>query len=129
MTVKMLIAALCGVIAVAGVSAAIADDGDDRVGSFDPIDVRKDDSLSGTELVEDDPDDDSSGDGDKTRGDDGTADGHNHDGDGTGGDDGTGGGDNSEIAQPAPEPTPAPAPAPVYDDYSDDGGYAYSGSG
>ena len=124
MTIKMLIAALCGVIAVAVVSAAVADHGDDRAGSFDPIEVRKDDSAADTELVDQEPDDDPSRDGDKTRGDDGTSWGHNHDRDSTGGDDGTGGGDNSEYVAPAP----TPAPAPVYDDYSDDGGYAVSGS-
>lgn len=125
MTVKMLVAALCGVIAVAGVSAAFADDGDDSVGSLEPIEIRKDDSAAGAELV-DDEDDDPSGDGDRTRGDDGTGHGNNHDRDATGGDDGTTGGDNSEAAAPAavPPPAPSPEPAPVYDDYSDDGGYS-----
>jgi hypothetical protein len=122
MTAKILIIALCGVIAVGGVGAALADDGDDQVGSLEPIDVRKDDSLGGTELVDDEPDDDPTGDGDKTRGDDGTSWGHNHDHDSTANDDGTGGGDNSEYV------APAPAADPVYDDYSDDGGYAVSGS-
>ena len=59
-------------LAVSGVGAAMADDGDDEVGSLDPIEVRKDDSLAGTELVDDEPDDDPTGDRDQTRGDDGT---------------------------------------------------------
>ena len=164
MSVRILIIALCGVVAVAGVSAALADGDDEEVASLGAIDLRKDDSSADAELVDDDPDDDPTGDGDKTRGDDGTrwghnhnhdstagddgtgggdntdgdatrgddgtSWGHNHDRDATGGDDGTGGGDNSEYVAPAPAaaPAPAPAPAPVYDDYSDDGGVAYSGS-
>jgi hypothetical protein len=120
MTARFLIVALCGVIAIAGVSAALADDGDDNLGSLEPVDVRKDDGSGGPELVDDEPDDDPPGDRDQTRGADGTDWGHNHDHDSTANDDGTGGGDNSEYV--------APAPAPVYDDYSDDGGYAVSGS-
>jgi hypothetical protein len=126
MTAKILILALCVVVAIGGVGAALADDGDDEVGTMDPIEVRKDDSSAGTELVDDDPDDDPTGDGDQTRGDDGTDWGHNHDRDATGGDDGTDGGDNSDVpAAPAPA---YDAPAPVYDDYSDDGGAVYSAS-
>lgn len=122
MTARILIIVLCGIVATAGVGAALADDGDEASTSIDPIEVRKDDSPTDTELVDDEPADDPTGDGDKTRGDDGTGAGHNHDGDATGGDDGTNGGDNSEYV------APAPAPAPVYDDYSDDAGYAYGGS-
>ena len=121
MTARILLIALCGVLAGAGVSAALADDGDDQVGSMDPIDVRKDDSLADTELVDDHADDDPTGDRDQTRGDDGTNWGHNHDRDATGGDDGTVAGDDSEYVAPAPAPAP-----PVYDDYTDGGGYAVS---
>jgi hypothetical protein len=158
MSARILIIALCGVVAIGGVGAALADDGDEQIGSLDPVDLRKDDSLGDAELVDDEPNDDPTGDGDKTRGDDGTSWGHNNDHDSTAGHDGTGGGDNtdgdntwgddgtnwghnndhdstgghdgtsggnnSEYVAPAP----APAPAPVYDDYSDDGGVAYSGS-
>lgn len=134
MTVKILILALCGVVALAGVGA-FADDGGEKNASLEPIEVRKDDSAADAELVDDDRDDDPTGDRDKTPGDDGTNAGHNHDDDATGGDDGSAGGDNSEAAAapapaagPAPAAAPAPAPAPVYDDYSDDAGYAYGGS-
>ena len=120
MTARILLIALCGVLAVTGVGAVVADDDDDRFGSLDPIEVRKDDSLADTELV-DDGDDDPTGDRDQTRGDDGTSRGHNHDHDATGGDDGTAAGDDSEYVAPAPAPAP-----PVYDDYTDDGGYAVS---
>jgi hypothetical protein len=122
MSARILIIALCGLVVVGGVSAALADDDGEQTEPLNPIDVRKDDSAADAELVDDEPDDDPTGDGDKTRGDDGTGWGHNHDRDATGGDDGTDGGDNSEYV------APAPAPAPVYDDYSDDGGVAYSGS-
>ena len=133
MTVKILLLALCGVVALAGVTGAFADDGGEPTEALEPIEVRKDDSAAEVELVDDDRDDDPTGDRDETRGDDGTNAGHNNDGDATGGDDGTDGGDNSEAAASAapapvaaPEPTPAPAaaPAPAYDDYSDDAGYA-----
>jgi hypothetical protein len=142
MTTRILLIALCGLVAIGGVSAAIADDGSDETGSVSPVDVRKDDTGNDTELVDEEPDDDPTGDrdqtrgddgtnggdnsdGDKTAGDDGTSWGHNVDHDATGGDDGTGGGDNSEVAV---APVPAADPAPVYDDYSDDAGVAYSGS-
>jgi hypothetical protein len=130
MSVRILIIALCGVIAVGGVGAALADDGDDDGGSLEAVDLRKDDAGADAELVDDEPNDDPTGDGDKTRGDDGTSWGHNNDHDSTAGHDGTDGGDNSEYVAPEPAPAPAaePASAPVYDDYSDDGGVAYSGS-
>ena len=99
--------------------------------SMNPIDVRKDDSSADAELVDDEADDDPTGDRDQTRGDDGTNDGHNDDGDASAGDDGSSGGDNSEVdpaAAPAPAPAPAAEPAPVYDDYSDDAGAVYSAS-
>ena len=99
--------------------------------SMNPIDVRKDDSSADAELVDDEADDDHTGDRDHTLGDDGTDDGHNNDGDATAGNDGSSGGDNSEAAPAAasaPAPAPAPEPAPVYDDYSDDAGAVYSAS-
>ena len=43
---------------------------------MNPIDVRKDDSSADAELVDDEADDDPTGDRDQTRGDDGTNDGH-----------------------------------------------------
>jgi len=67
--------------------------------AVDSIDLRKDDS--GAELVAEEDDDE--GDGDKTRGNDGTGGGNNTgDGDWTGGNDGTGGGDNSYVAPATP---------------------------
>jgi hypothetical protein len=124
-TPRFLVMLLAAAVAVGGVTVAVADDGDDNPEAFEAVDLRKDDGGADAELVDDDVDDDPTGDGDKTRGDDGTRGGDNTDGDRTGGDDGTRGGDNSEVAAAAPV---APAPAPAYDDYSDDGGAVYSGS-
>jgi hypothetical protein len=144
MSARIALIALCGLVAIGGVSAAIADNGDgDETAGVGPVDVRKDDTAADTDLVDDEDDDEPTGDRDKTRGDDGTNGGdnsdgdrtagddgtswgHNNDRDATGGDDGTAGGDNSEVAV-APAPAPAAAATPVYDDYSDDG-VAYSGS-
>ena len=140
-TARFLIAILATAVVTGGVTAALADDADERPDALESVELRKDDSSPDVELVDDDEDDDPTGDRDKTRGDDGTNLGHNHDRDATGGDDGSGhgdntdgdatagddgssGGDNSEVAV---APAPEPAPAPVYDDYSDDG-YAYGGS-
>jgi len=65
--------------------------------AVEPIDLRKDDTSA--ELVAEEDDD---GDGDATRGDDGTSGGNNTgDRDSTRGDDGTGGGDNSYVAPAA----------------------------
>jgi hypothetical protein len=123
-TARFLIAILATAVVTGGVTAALADDADERPDALESVELRKDDSSADTELVDDDEDDDPTGDRDKTRGDDGSNLGHNHDRDATGGDDNTGGGDNSEVAV---APAAEPAPAPVYDDYSDDG-YAYGGS-
>jgi hypothetical protein len=157
MTARILIIGICAVLAATGVGAAVADDDGDRFATLDPVEVRKDDSIPDAELVDDEPDDDPTGDRDKTRGDDGTNWGHNHDHDSTGNDDGTGGGDNTDGDRTAGDDgtgwgnnhdrdatagddgtgagddseyvAPAPAEAPAaYDDYSDDGGYAVSAS-
>ena len=110
-TAKLLSLALATVLVV-GSGVAVADlvsaDDQDNVSA---IEIRKDDAEGDAELVEDDED----GDGDDTRGDDGT-----RGGDATRGDDGTGGGHTAPPAA-APLPEPVPAPAPVY---SDDGGYS-----
>lgn len=116
-TARFLVAILATAVAAGGVTAAVADSGgDDLPAALEAVELRKDDGAPDVDLVDDDENDDPTGDRDKTRGDDGTNAGHNHDGDATGGGDG----DNSEVAVAA-------APAPVYDDYSDDG-FAYSGS-
>lgn len=82
-------------IALGGIGAALAD----RVGSDDrsavqlatDVDARKNDADDDIVVLDDDE-----GDGDKTRGDDGTSGGNNTgDGDWTAGSDGTGGGDNT----------------------------------
>jgi hypothetical protein len=126
MSARILILTLCGLVAIGGVSAAIADDSDDETATLNPVELRKDDSAPDTELVDDDEGDDPTGDRDKTRGDDGTNWGHNNDHDSTAGHDGTSGGNNSEVAPAvAPAPAAAPAPAPVYGDYSDDAGVVY----
>ena len=123
-TARFLVAILATAVVAGGVTAAVADSGEGQPDALEAVELRKDDATADVELVDDDDNDDPTGDRDKTRGDDGTSLGHNHDVDATGGDDGTAGGDNSEVAV---APAPEPAPAPVYDDYSDDG-VAYSGS-
>jgi hypothetical protein len=135
MTVKIVVLMVAGVLAVVGVGTAIADLGssDDSEGPAQNIELRKDDSGADTELV----DEEDEGDGDGTRGDDGTRGGNNTgDRDGTRGNDGTSGGNNTPVAAsvnevhvaPPPAPAPAPALAPAYSDdgggYSDDGGYS-----
>lgn len=152
MTARMLLLAIVALLAIGGVTSAIADLGgtDDASG----VELRKDDSLGEVELVDDDDEGDgddtrgndgtgggdNTGDRDNTRGDDGTNGGDNTgDGDNTGGNDGTDGGDNTRVATPpAPAPAPAaaapPAPAPVQappavHDYSDDGGSFSADSG
>jgi hypothetical protein len=156
-TARLLVVLLASALAIGGVTAAIADDGDEETSAFEAVDLRKDDAGADVELVDDEQDDDPTGDRDKTRGDDDTNQGHNHDRDATGGDDGTAGGDNSDGDRTAGDDgtglgnnhdgdatagddasaggdnsevavAPEPAPAPVYDDYSDDDGYAYGGS-
>ena len=117
------------VLAAGGIGAALAESrnsGDDGVEPID-IEARKNELDDGVLLFADDDDD---GDGDSTRGDDGTSDGANTrvpapvragDGDNTRGDDGTSGGNNTRVA-PAPAPTPPPAPAPAPAPPMSDGG-------
>jgi hypothetical protein len=148
---RLMVFALVAAIGLAAVGAAIDDDGGDDLAALDEIELRKDDASPDAELVDDDADDDPTGDRDDTQGDDGTNGGDNTaDGDDTGGNDGTGGGDGTgndasagsggdgtlggggasyegDTAAPAAAPAPAPAPAPVYDDYSDDAGEYYDG--
>ena len=100
MTARLTILALAAILAFGGLTTAFALSGDDDgTASADPIELRKDDAASDV-LVEED-DDGPDGDGDSTRGNDGTRGGDNTyvgDRDGTWGDDGTGGGDNSYVA-------------------------------
>jgi len=121
---KLAVLALALMLASGGIGAALADWRASDPG--EPIDLvgedaRKDDIAESKALVDDDE-----GDGDDTRGDDGTNGGDNTrdvragDGDSTRGDDGTNGGDNTDVA-------PAPAPAPGGDD-TDDGGSGGGGS-
>ena len=89
---KLLVGAVAVVALFAGTMAAFAggddDDGRDNVAA---LELRKAEDEAPAELVDDDE-----GDGDKTRGDDGTGGGNNTgDGDNTRGNDGTRGGDNT----------------------------------
>jgi hypothetical protein len=97
MTAKMAVLMLAVIVALGGVGAGFIRTFDDgNASAVEPLELRKDDS--GTELVSEEDDDDA-GDGDATRGDDGTRGGNNTgDGDRTRGNDGTGGGDNSYVA-------------------------------
>jgi hypothetical protein len=112
MTARLSVIALCAVLALGGLGTAfvaLGDDGDDDARQ-QPIELRKDDANA--EIAQEEPD---PGDGDDTRGDDGSAGGNNTgDGDATWGNDGSGGGDNSYVA-------PA-APAPAYGGGGDDSG-------
>ena len=116
---RLAVLALAAVLALGGIGTAFAALADDDGGDDDgvqAIELRKDDATA--ELVSDDDDE---GDGDRTRGDDGTSGGNNTgdgdrtrgndgtgggdntgDGDATWGNDGTGGGDNSYVAPAAP---------------------------
>jgi hypothetical protein len=93
MTAKMAVLTLAVIVALGGLGAGLIrtiDEGDAQ--AVEPLELRKDDS--GTELVAETDDDE--GDGDSTRGDDGTRGGDNTgDRDSTRGDDGTRGGDNT----------------------------------
>ena len=92
---RFLIFAIIATLLVGSLGAALADDGDDKFEALAAVELRKDDALADAELV-DDEDERDRGDGDKTRGDDGTDGGDNTgDGDGTEGNDGTGHGDNT----------------------------------
>ena len=95
-TGRLAILVLAACLAIGGGIAALADTDDGR--TIEAIDLddgafRKDDAAAEVTEVEDDDD---RGDGDRTRGNDGTGGGNNTgDGDGTAGNDGTGGGNNT----------------------------------
>jgi hypothetical protein len=96
---KILAAAGAAVIALSGIASIVvlnqAPQTVDAVELQDPAIRRADDDGPTLDAVSDD-DNDSTGDGDSTRGDDGTGGGNNtDDGDSTRGDDGTGGGNNT----------------------------------
>ena len=140
-TGRLAVLALAALLAFGGLGTAFALDGDDDgPGGAQPIELRKDDASAEVLTEEDDGDPEPTGDGDATRGDDGTGGGNNTgdgdrtrgndgtrggdntgDGDATWGNDGTGGGDNSYVA-------PA-APAPAYGGGGDDSGGGGSASG
>ena len=124
MTARLAVILLAGLMAFGGLGLAVVDvfGDDDEPAAMNSIELRKDDA-GGAELVADDnpepappPGDgdrtrgsdgtsggNNTGDGDRTRGNDGTSGGANTgDGDATVGNDGTGGGDNSYVAAPAP---------------------------
>ena len=86
---RLAVLALAAVLAFGGLGTAFAlSGGDDSTASADPIELRKDDA--GDDVLVGEDDDGPEGDGDATKGDDGTG-----DGDKTRGNDGTGGGDNT----------------------------------
>ena len=97
---KLTAAGGAAVLALSGIaSMVVLNPGPPDVAAIDlvgePAIRREDDAGPALDAVPDD-DDDNSGDGDRTRGDDGTGGGDNTgDGDRTRGDDGTGGGDNT----------------------------------
>jgi hypothetical protein len=97
MTARLAVLTLAAILAMGGLGIGVAKtlDDDAAAGGVEPIELRKDDSAP--ELIaQADEDDDPTGDGDRTRGDDGTSGGNNTgDGDRTRGDDGTSGGDNT----------------------------------
>jgi hypothetical protein len=111
---RLAVIALAAVLALGVIGTAFAQLGaGDDAATTEPIELRKDDAA--LEIVQEEDDDE--GDGDRTRGDDGTRGGNNTgdgdrtrgndgtrggnntgDGDATLGNDGTGGGDNSYVA-------------------------------
>ena len=96
-TIKIAIGVMAGSLALGSVVASLADSSDRtevRSIQFEDEGARREDLD--TELV---TEENERGDGDGTRGNDGTGGGNNTgDGDGTDGDDGTGGGDNTYVA-------------------------------
>ena len=120
-TGRLAVLALAALLAFGGLGTAFAlGGGDDDPRATEPIELRKDDASAEVLTEEDDGgpeptgDGDSTrgndgtrggditGDGDRTRGNDGTRGGDNTgDGDATYGNDGTGGGDNSYVAPAA----------------------------
>ena len=96
MTGRLAVIALAAVLAFGGLGTAFALDGDDDAPGAEPIELRKDDASVEVLTEEDDDGPEPAGDGDATRGDDGTRGGDNTgDGDRTRGDDGTRGGNNT----------------------------------
>jgi hypothetical protein len=100
MTAKLAVFMLAVVVALGGLGAGfIRAFETGKADAVEPVELRKDDS--GAELAAEEDDD--RGDGDSTRGDDGTRGGDNTgDGDATFGYDGTGGGDNTYAAPANP---------------------------
>ena len=95
MTARLAVTLLAGLLAFGGLGLAVTNvlGDDDESAAMKSIELRKDDS-GGAELVDDEQPD--PGDGDRTRGNDGTDGGNNTgDGDRTRGNDGTRGGDNT----------------------------------
>ena len=136
---KIALLALAAVVAFGGLTAVAANvfgDDDDGSVAVRDVELRKDDDVGEVELVADDEpegdgDDtrgndgtrrgDNTGDRDDTRGDDGTRGGDNTgDGDATAGNDGSAGGDNSY----APPPVTGAAGGDVSSDGSSGGGSA-----
>jgi hypothetical protein len=97
MTARLAVTLLATLLAFGGIGIAVTDvfGDDDEAAAMKTIELRKDDA-GGAELVDDEVPTPQPGDGDDTRGDDGTSGGNNTgDGDRTRGDDGTRGGDNT----------------------------------
>jgi hypothetical protein len=97
MTARLAVILLATLLAFGGIGIAVTDvfGDDDEAAAMKTIELRKDDA-GGAELVDDEVPTPQPGDGDDTRGDDGTGGGNNTgDGDRTRGDDGTRGGDNT----------------------------------
>ena len=98
MTARLAVLTLAAIIAMGGLGIGVARtlDDDATAGDVEPVELRKDDSSPELVAQAGDDDDEPSGDGDRTRGDDGTRGGDNTgDGDRTRGNDGTRGGDNT----------------------------------
>ena len=108
MTARLAVIVLAGLLAFGGLGLAVTNvfGDDDDTAAMKSIELRKDDS-GGAELVADDDPEPAPppGDGDRTRGNDGTSGGNNTgDGDATAGNDGSAGGDNSNVAPAASAP-------------------------
>src|ERR671916_390933 len=102
MTAKLAVLTLAVIVALGGLGTGfIRAFETGKADAVEPVELRKDDSGADVAAEEDDDD---RGDGDATRGNDGTRGGDNTgDGDATFGHDGTGGGDNTYVA-PAADP-------------------------
>ena len=101
MTAKLAVFTLAVVVALGGLGAAFVRAFDsDEAGAVGSVELRKDDADAALVAEQDDDD---RGDGDATRGDDGTRGGDDTgDRDATAGNDGTGGGDNTYVAPADP---------------------------